>query len=383
MVGKPISKLDDDAFTRMRILLMNAVEQQANRLSHHVARTSAPLRELLAKIRRIEHHQQTMVHWLLPPDLSNLEITLSLEQLAIEVTSMVARQEPDPYLAQVHRFGMLEDFDHLYRFAALYDRVEGKDANVLLQSYTDICPGRPTREHHRDPHDDLRTPYAKHKADAQTKINALSILAAENHVRDFYMTVGPTFSDPVARLVYAEIASVEEQHVTQYESITDPEESLLEKLLLNEVTEVYNYYCCYESETNPAVKKIWERCLNYELGHMHAIGAVFEKTENRDMSEVVPKELPAPLSFTSQRDFVRQVIHNETDMRAAGTHFIDKKDEAALAPDSLKYRERMHRESCPTDDVSAGYRWTPGTELFSDVAAANSNASQVAEYPNG
>ena len=67
--------------------------------------------------------------------------------------------EPDPYLAQVYRFGLLEDFDHLYRYSALLDRLEGKDANNILQSYTDILPGRPTVVEHRAPEDDLRRPY--------------------------------------------------------------------------------------------------------------------------------------------------------------------------------------------------------------------------------
>ena len=69
----------------------------------------------------------------------------------IEVTAAVAQLEPDPYLAQVYRFGLLEDFDHLYRYSALLDRLEGKDANNILQSYTDIVPGRPTVVEHRAP----------------------------------------------------------------------------------------------------------------------------------------------------------------------------------------------------------------------------------------
>ena len=97
----------------------------------------------LARVRRVEQHQQTLVNWLNPPDQSPLETTIGFEQVAIEVTAALAQQEPDPYLAQVYRFGLLEDFDHLYRYSALMDRVEGKDANNILQSYTDILPGRP------------------------------------------------------------------------------------------------------------------------------------------------------------------------------------------------------------------------------------------------
>ena len=48
MAGKPISKLDDDAFTRVRIILMNGVETDALRLSHGIARFNKELRLPLA-----------------------------------------------------------------------------------------------------------------------------------------------------------------------------------------------------------------------------------------------------------------------------------------------------------------------------------------------
>ena len=44
LVQKPISKLDDDAFTRVRIILMNGIEQQANRFQHLCAQMNRELR---------------------------------------------------------------------------------------------------------------------------------------------------------------------------------------------------------------------------------------------------------------------------------------------------------------------------------------------------
>src|SRR5215207_2053655 len=160
IVQAPTSKLDDDAFTRVRIILMNGLEADRIRTSHAMARMmNGEMRLPLAKIRRIEQHQQTMVNWLLPADLSPLETTIAFEQVAIEVTASVALREPDDYLAQVYRFGLLEDFDHLYRFSALMDRLTGKDANFLTHSYTDIVAGRPTAVEHRAPEDNLRNFY--------------------------------------------------------------------------------------------------------------------------------------------------------------------------------------------------------------------------------
>ena len=136
IVRMPTSKLDDDALTRVRVILMNGIESEALRFQHACARMNKDLQLALARVRRIEQHQQTTVNWLLPADLSPLETTIGFEQVAIEVTASVAQHEPDEYLAQVFRFGLLEDFDHMYRFSALMDRMTGADSNNILQSYS-------------------------------------------------------------------------------------------------------------------------------------------------------------------------------------------------------------------------------------------------------
>jgi hypothetical protein len=318
-------------------------------------------------VRRVEQHQQTMVNWLNPPDQSALETTLGFEQVAIEVTAAVAIAEPDDYLAQVYRFGLLEDFDHLYRYAALYDRLEGKDANALLQSYTDVVPGRPTSVHHRAPIDDLRHSYT---SDAQllTKLHANTIMAAENQTHDYYMTVGPQFADPLARQLYAEIASVEEQHVTQYESIIDPDEGWLEKWLLHEACEAWLYWSCVEYEGNPRIKRIWERFLDYELGHVQVARETFERFERRDADEVITQKLADPLVFESQREFVRRVLSTEIDLRAAGREIVSV-DELPRNNPSLRYAAVMNHDGSPSELVARGYHFNPGTELASSQAA--------------
>jgi rubrerythrin len=360
MVQPPISKLDDEAFTRVRIILMNGIETEALRFQHLCARMNKALQVPLAKVRRVEQHQQTTINWLIGPDHSPLETTIAYEQVAVEVTAAVAQSEPDPYLAQVYRFGLLEDFDHLYRYSALLDRLEGKDANNILQSHTDIVPGRPTVDEHRAPENDLRDPYDRTKAETITKLHAGTIMAAEYQTHDFYANVGPMYADPVARQLYAEIASIEEQHVTQYESIIDPNETWLEKWLIHEATEAYNYYSCVEQETNPRIKALWERFLDYELGHVAYVAELFKQHERRDPAEILSDTLPEPMPFTSNRDFVRQTLAKEVDLRTAGTRFVPRDQEPA---DSLEYRKHINSEGSPSQMAAAGYRWTPGTEL--------------------
>lgn len=356
----PYSKLDDDAFSRVRVILMNGVEAEAVRFSHACARMNRELQIPLARVRRIEHHQQTLVNWLNPSDQSPLETTIGFEQTAIEVTAAIAQQEPNEYLAQAYRFGMLEDFDHLYRFSALMDRMTGQDSNNILQSYTDVRPGRPTIVEHRAPEDDVRDSYDRLTAVPLTKINALTLVAAEHQVHDYYMNIGPQFADPVARMLYAEIVSIEEQHVTHYESLIDPNETWLEKWLLHEATEVYTYWSCMEQEPNPRLRRVWDRMLSYELGQMHFVMELMRKIEKRDPIALLPKELPDPIKFASQREFIRETLAGEVQLRARGTSFVDAAQEGEA---SITYREQLNSAGSPSELVTTDYTFTPGTEL--------------------
>ena len=120
----PYRKQDVDAFTRCRVILMNGIENEATVFSHAFARVcdDVDLKAQLAALRRIEHQQQNTINWLNPADQSVLETTIGFEQVAIELTAYLARTEPDPYVKQAFDFGLLEDFDHLYRYSQFRHR---------------------------------------------------------------------------------------------------------------------------------------------------------------------------------------------------------------------------------------------------------------------
>jgi len=358
----PTSKLNDDAFTRVRVIFAHGIEAEANGFQHAMARMNRAYQRELAVIRRVEHQQQTLVNWLLPVDLSPIETTIAYEQVAIEVTAHFCEHEPDPYHAQIQRFGLLEDFDHLYRFTALADRLFGLDANNILQSYTDIRPGRPTAVEHRFPLDDLRNSYDRRTASPLTKVQGLALMAAEQQTRNYYMNFGPTFADPLARQLYAEIASIEEQHVTQYESLLDPDEGWLEKWLLHEVVEVWTYAGCAAWENNPRIKAIWQRLADMELGHLSFVADLFRRVEKRDPFEVIPPTLPEPIAYQAHREFVRNVLQSEVHLRAVATQIVDPR-QTPETPETLRYRERLNVRGSPSEIVAANYTWKPGTEL--------------------
>jgi hypothetical protein len=92
----------------------------------------------------VEQQQQTTINWLNPADQSVLETTIAYEQVAIDLTAYFARNEPDPYVREAFNFGLLEDFDHLYRYSELLDYLEGKEADSILQGKTQVfLAGRP------------------------------------------------------------------------------------------------------------------------------------------------------------------------------------------------------------------------------------------------
>jgi hypothetical protein len=153
--------------------------------------------------------------------------------------------------------------------------------------------------------------------------------------------------------------------VTQYESIIDPDESWLEKWLLHEAAEVYNYWGCVEAEGNPRIKRIWERFLDYELGHFQLVRGLFEDIERRDAQEVLPAALPMPIEYTSQRAFVREVLASEIDLRAEGPDFVSK-DALERGNASERYAGQLNSEGSPSQTVAAGYVFWPGGELAAE-----------------
>ena len=140
----------------------------------------------------------------------------------------------------------------------------------------------------------------------------------------------------------------------------DPSESWIEQWVLHEANECYNYYSCVEQETNHNIKAIWERFLDYELGHFHMACEALKQFEKRDPAQIITSDLTAPLAFRSQRAYVRKVLVNDVDLRTDGTAFVPRNEESAL---SQNYRALVNADGSPSEAVAAGYIWTPGTEL--------------------
>ena len=361
----PYDKLDVHPYTRTRQILMNGTEVESILFSHQFARnTDNPeILRALALSRRVEAQQQKVLQALDPGDQTPLETTIGYEQVAVDLTSWLARNEPDPMVKQALDFALLEDFDHLYRYANLYELIDGKDATTLTDSLTEIMPGRPTAVEHRHPYDDLRGHVSTNTVDPLTRLHIMTITAAEQQTMNYYMNHGADFMEPIARGLYAEIGMIEEQHVTHYESLLDPVDSWLKNLVFHEYNEVYQYWSMLQQETDDRIRAIWELHLDMELGQLQAACQLLRKYEGVDPAEILPPELPdVPITFETNKDYVRSVIEAQLDLRTDGMDYVFLQD---LPKDHryFAYLDRVNAGGVPTEQVIDLNREAQGREF--------------------
>ena len=308
---KSYDKREVDPYTKTRIILMNGTEFEANWFSHNFARTVCDndLRRDLALTRDIEKQQQLKISLLKPKDESILEHTISYEQLAVDLTAELAKRELDCDVKTALDFALLEDFDHLYRYANLLEGERGIAAEWLVGRYTEIMPGRPTISHHRHPFDNVKRCINAKTSDVQTVLSTMIITAAEQQTMNYYMNVTNFATTDIGRRLYEEIAMVEEEHVSHYESLMDANATPFEKLLWHEYCECYLYWSAYMTETDPYIKNLWEENLSIEISHLHKAVELLQKYEGKEWQEVIPcGDFPAPISLHENIDYVRKIL---------------------------------------------------------------------------
>ena len=155
---KAYDKYDVDPYTKVRCILMNGTEYEANWFSHQFFRhcNNNDIRRELAAIRRTEQQQQKRISNLKPVNETILETTISYEQLAVDLTAILAQREKNAYVKRAMEFALLEDFDHLYRYANLLKIDTGIKAEYLVGKYTELTPGRPTVLEHNHPYNTIK-----------------------------------------------------------------------------------------------------------------------------------------------------------------------------------------------------------------------------------
>lgn len=310
---QPYNKHEVDAFTKVRLILAQGTEFEANANSHQMARHTYnnDIRRRIANIRRQEQLQHKMLSSLKPKDENMLETTLSYEQLAVELTAIMAQRAKNYVLKQQLDFALLEDFDHLYRFCDLLEMEEGKHFEKYIGNYTEVMPGRPTVAEFRHPNDDIRFAVSAKKNELLTNIDIGIITAAEQQTMNFYMNLGAYHPNDLGRKLFSEIAMIEEQHVSGYESLKDPDMTWLECLVMHEYTECYLYYSLYQDEKNPSIRRLFEQIFEQEVAHLHEACDLLKTYEGKPFDEVIPYgNFPELIKFGENRHYIRKVLND-------------------------------------------------------------------------
>jgi hypothetical protein len=187
--------------------------------------------------------------------------------------------------------------------------------------------------------------------DPLTRMHVMTITAAEQQTMNFYMNHGSDWIEPIARGLYAEIALIEEQHVTHYESLLDPLDSWLAMWVCHEYNEVYLYWSMLQHESDRRIKALWELHLNQELGQLQVACDFMRRLEGRDPAEMLPPSLPdTPVTFEPNKDYVRQVLAEQIDLRADGTEYVPLDQ---LPPDHryFRYQAIVNEGGAPSEQV--------------------------------
>ncbi len=345
LAGKPYDKRTVDPYTRLRVILMNGTEFESVWLGHQFSRHCADndLRRELALLRRIEQQQQKRIAALKPAEETLLEHTIGYEMLAVDLTAALALNEPDAHVRAALDFALLEDFDHLYRYADLLEGERHTDPARLVGQHVELMPGRPTIAHYRHPFDDIRRPIGP-KAALLTRLHVGIITAAEQQTMNYYMNLGSFYDTEAGRRLYAEIAMVEEQHVSHYGSLKDPHMSWLESLLLHEYTECYLYYSCFQSESDRRIRLLWEELFTQEVAHLHKAAELLRRYEKKEWQQVIADgEFPALLTLAPSKEYVRQVLTTArlTSLREGYCNVAELPDNA----DFFRYQQQINRST--------------------------------------
>lgn len=363
---EPYRTEDVHPYTRARVIVMNGVEVEAVIFSHSFNRNCADveLKQRLQRVRRIEQQQQKCVNWLIPGEAQEnvIEVTIGYEQVAVDLTAWLARHEPDPYLRQVYEFGLLEDFDHLYRYANLMDLMgNSRKAEQITGGLTDITPGRPTIFEHRDPSDDIRRPMTVTAAHRQSILNAMTLVAAEQQTMNYYMNAGNRPTDPLARGVYLEIAQIEEQHVSHYESCLDPTVSWLTNWVLHENHECWMYWSFLETEVDPRIRQVWETHLAMEIEHLRIAAQALAEIEGKDAGELLGAGFETPMTFEENKEYLKEVVASQVDLTAWDAVF-QPIGELPEGHRYFAYQAQVNAGGVPTEHVIERHRAEFGGE---------------------
>jgi len=205
-------------------------------------------------------------------------------------------------------------------------------------------PGRPTISEHRHPKDSVNHFICNLQADPFTKLATNIITAAEQQTMNYYMNIGNHHPTELGRKLYAEIAMIEEQHVSEYGTLLDTNCTWLESWVMHEYTECYLYYSCFNDERDPEIKKVYEQLYYEECGHLQKAAEMLQKYEGKHYSCLFPQgaQFPKLLVFNGNIEYIRNVLKQTINFTKNKEGYIEI-DKISDKSDFKKYNKQVNK----------------------------------------
>lgn len=154
-----------------------------------------------------------------------------------------------------------------------------------------------------------------------------------------YRTHGANLVDDLARKLYAEIAEIEEQHVSQYEAVGDPTATPLQIETLIQLNEVYNYYSAMQTEPSERIKSVWAEFCSQEIEHLNICNDLLVKYEKMDIRDLLKDDKVEPLIvFEPNKEYVNKVLESQVNLRPYNREFVSE-DKLPSDWKSFNYQE--------------------------------------------
>ncbi|MBO4298152.1 MAG: hypothetical protein J5998_05080 [Clostridia bacterium] len=266
---RPLRRLDGPA--RERLTLAALLEKCM--ASHPIEPAYADLRRALAGLRRRALERALSLCALLPV-CRPVEEAIRLEQLEADLTAALRAVAGTGPVRPALDFALLEETDQLYRFANLLDAEQELPAERVTGGRAEITPGRPCIAAHRHPYDSAFRPLDFDAAPLAARLTVALLAPLERHMASLYVQRTGEAADREARALFAEMALIEEQHASQYESLWDPRRTALENLPLRAAGLCYAYRSLVAAETNETLRGVWRDNLAAAEADMAALSAL-------------------------------------------------------------------------------------------------------------
>ena len=208
------------------------------------------------------------------PACPPVEEAVRLEQLEADLTAALWAMPGARCVRPALEFSLLEETDQLYRFANLLDDEQDTAAERVAGPRTEITPGRPCVAAHRDPRDSVFSPLDFDAAPRGALLAAALMAPLQRLLAGHYAARAGEAGSAIARALFAEMALIEEQHATQYESLWDPRWTALDGLTLRQWALSCAYRSLLAAETDAALAALWQAHLTEALEGLEALCAL-------------------------------------------------------------------------------------------------------------